>query len=426
MTNNHFETLCLHSGYDPESDTHNSFKPPIYQTSSYTFTFPSDAANLFALKKFGNIYSRLTNPTVSVLAARLAAMEDGVGAVCTSSGHSAQLVALLNLMQTGDHIVVSKALYGGSITQFGKTFKQFGWNADFVDTNIIDEVKAAVKDNTKAIFIESISNPSGMIADIEVIAEIAHDAGIPLIVDNTIPTSYLCRPFEHGADIVTYSTTKFLTGNGSIIGGSIVDSGKFDWSQNDKFPLLTSPDQSYNNLVFNETFGEMAFTVRGIAVGLRDLGACLSPFNAYLAINGIETLSLRMDKHSSNGLKVAQFLEKHPKVNWVSYPGLESNKYYSRVKKYCPKGSSSVFSFSIQGNEVSGKKLVESLKLISHLANVGDARSLIIHPYSTTHSQLSDEQKIKAGVLSDVIRISIGIEHPDDLIADLSQALAQV
>lgn len=417
-----FETLCLHKGLNPAANAQ-AAQVPIYQTSSFVFEDIKDASELFALQKFGNIYSRLTNPTVGALQERLAAISGGVGATVTSSGHAAQLVALFNLLQPGDHIVVSDQLYGGSITQFSKSFKQFGWEATFVNIDEFDAVRNAITDKTKALFVESISNPGGAVGDLEALSGIAHSAGIPLIVDNTIATPYLCQPFQWGADIIVYSTTKFLSGNGSAIGGAIVDNGKFDWTQNDKFPLLAKPDSSYHGLTFAETFGPLAFTVRSIAVGLRDLGCCQSPFNAFLTLNGIETLPLRVEKHAENGLRVAKFLENHPAVAWVSHSGLASSKYYKLRQKYLPQGTSSVFTFGVKGGHENGKKLVESTQLFIHLANVGDARSLILHPASTSHSQLTDEQKQAAGAGPDVIRLSVGLEHADDIIADLDQAL---
>ena len=417
-----FETLCLHKGLNPTANGH-AAQVPIYQTTSFVFDDIQDASELFALQKFGNIYSRLTNPTVGALQERLAAISGGSGAVATSSGHAAQLVALFNLLQSGDHIVVSNQLYGGSITQFSKSFKQFGWNATFVDIQDLDVVQAAIQDNTKALFIESISNPSGVVADIRKLADIAHGAGIPLIVDNTIATPYLCQPFDWGADIIVYSTTKFLSGNGSAIGGAVVERGSFDWKQNDKFPLLAKEDSSYHGLCFAESFGSLAFTVRAIAVGLRDLGCCQSPLNAFLTLNGIETLPIRVEKHAENGLRVAKFLESHPAVAWVSHSGLSSSPSYALRQKYLPQGTSSVFTFGVKGGYEAGKQLVESVELFLHLANVGDSRSLILHPASTSHSQLTDEQKQAAGAGEDVVRLSVGLEHIDDLIADLDQAL---
>lgn len=420
-----FETLCLHAGLNAKNQNGAS-QIPVYQSASFVFEDAQSASDLFALKKFGNIYSRLTNPTVSALQERLASLDGGTGAVAVSSGHAAQLVALFNLMQSGDHIVVSRQLYGGSITQFSKSFRQFGWEASFVDIDDVATVRAAIRKNTKAIFVESVANPSCAIADIEKLADIAHAAGIPLIVDNTVATPYLCRPIEWGADIVVYSTTKFLTGNGTTMGGAIVEAGSFDWSQNDKFPLLAKPDSSYHGLSFHQTFGKLAFTVRAIAVGLRDLGTTLAPFSAFLILLGTETLPLRMQKHAENGIDVARFLQSHPKVAWVSHAGLEKNPHKTRQEKYLPRGAGSVFSIGLKGGYEAGKKLVENVSLFLHLANIGDARSLILHPASTSHSQLSDEQKLEAGAGPDVVRFSIGLEHVDDLIRDLGVALAKV
>ena len=419
-----FNSICVHAGNNP--DETGARQIPIHQSASFVFKSAKQAADLFALKEIGYIYSRLTNPTISALQERMSAVEGGVGAIACSSGHAAQLTAFHNLLQSGDEFIASKKLYGGSINQFKNSFKQYGWHAKFVDTQNIDEVKSAINNKTKFIFIESLSNPEGAVSDIKTLANIAHENSIPLLVDNTIATAFLVKPIEHGADIVINSTTKFITGNGSAVGGVIIDSGNFNWSQSNKFPLLCQPDPSYHGLKFHEACGNMAFTFRGIAVGLRDLGAVMAPMNAFLTMLGLETLPLRMAKHCFNALKVAEFLDSHDKVDWVKYPGLKSNKYHNLATKYLKGGFGAVFTFGVKGGEESGKKIVDSCKLFSHVANVGDARSLIIHPASTTHSQLSEEEKKLSNSSNDVLRVSIGIEDAEDIIADLSQALDQV
>ncbi|PGH53482.1 O-acetylhomoserine aminocarboxypropyltransferase [Azospirillum palustre] len=418
-----FETRAIHAGAAPDPAT-GARQTPIYQTTSFVFENVDDAASLFNLQKVGFIYSRLTNPTVAVLEERLANLEGGAGATATSSGHAAQLLALFPLMAPGDHIVASKKLYGGSLNQLGISFpRAFGWQPSFVDTDTVDNVKAALTENTKAIFVESLANPGGVVTDIEAIAKIADEAGIPLIVDNTLATPYLINPIQWGATLVVHSTTKFLSGNGTSVGGVVVDSGKFDWSKSGKFPALSEPDPGYHGLRFHETFGHLAFTIHGHAVGLRDLGPSQAPMNAFLTLNGIETLPLRMQRHADSALKVAQFLESHPAVGWVSYAGLESSKYRDLAKKYLPRGAGAVLTFGVKGGFEAGVKVVESVELFSHLANIGDARSLIIHPSSTTHRQLSAEAQASAGAGPDVIRLSIGLETPEDIIADLDQAL---
>jgi len=417
-------SLCVHAGNQP--DETGSRQIPIHQTSSFVFKSAEHAANLFALKEVGYIYSRLTNPTISALQERMAAIEGGVGAVACASGHAAQLTAFHNLLQSGDEFIASKKLYGGSINQFKNSFKQYGWNVTFVDVDSLDEIQKAITPKTKFIFVESLSNPEGAVADIKAISKVAHDNGIPLLVDNTIATAALTRPIENGADIIINSTTKFLTGNGSTVGGVFIDSGNFDWGQNDKFPLLTQADPSYHGLKFYEACGNLAFTFRGIAIGLRDLGAVMAPMNAFLTMLGLETLPLRMEKHCANALKVAKFLEDHEKVEWVKYPGLKSSPYHMLANQYLENGHGAVFTFGIKGGDVSGKKLVDSCELISHVANVGDSRSLIIHPSSTTHSQLSTEEKQLSSSTDDVVRISVGIENIADIIADLEKALSKI
>ena len=419
-----FESLCVHAGNTP--DETGARQIPIHQSASFVFKDSKHAADLFALKELGFIYSRLTNPTISSLQEKMSLLESGVGAVACSSGHAAQMTAFHNLLQSGDEFIASSKLYGGSINQFKNSFKQYGWKVKFVDVENFDEVEKAINHKTKFIFAESLSNPCSVVSDIKKLSEIAHSNQIPLIIDNTIATCALIKPIEYGADIIINSTTKFLNGSGSAIGGVIIDSGNFDWSQNDKFPLLTQADPSYHGLKFHEVCGNMAFTFRSIAVGLRDLGAVMSPMNAFLTMVGIETLPLRMQKHCDNALKVAKFLESHEKIGWVKYPGLKSSNHYEIAQKYLKNGFGAVFTFGIKGGDIAGKKLVDSCQLFSHVANVGDSRSLIIHPSSTTHSQLSDEEKEKSGSGPDVIRVSIGIENIDDIIDDLSNALDKI
>lgn len=419
-----FETLAVHAGGAPDPAT-GARQTPIYQTTSFVFDDADHAASLFNLQVPGFIYSRLTNPTVSVLEERVAALEGGIGSTATASGHAAQILALFPLMQPGDEIVAANKLYGGSINQMGHSYRKFGWNASFVDPDDPDNFRRAITDRTRAIFIESLANPGGVVTDLEAISAVAHEAGIPLIVDNTLATPYLCRPFEHGVDIVVHSTTKFLSGNGTAIGGIVVDSGNFNWMQNDKFPSLSKPAPEYHNLTFAESFGELSYTIYGHAIGLRDLGASQSPMNAFLTLLGIETLPLRMDKHCSNALAVAQRLSSHSAVDWVSYAGLETDKYYELGRRYLPKGTGAVMTVGLKGGYDAGVKMVEAVELFSHLANIGDARSLIIHPASTTHRQLTEEQLIAAGAGPEVVRLSIGIESPGDIIADLDQALSR-
>tara|TARA_A100001015_G_scaffold81158_1_gene89884 strand:+ start:5600 stop:6883 length:1284 start_codon:yes stop_codon:yes gene_type:complete len=417
-----FATRSVHAGADPDPAT-GARSLPIVQSTAFVFKDADHAAALFGLEDTGYIYSHLTNPTVSAFQARVASLEGGVGATCTASGHSAQLLALFALMESGDDFIASNKLYGGSITQFGHTFKKFGWNVIFVDPVDPENFKQAVTPNTKAIFTESLANPGGIVCDIERIAEIAHAAGVPLIVDNTLPSPALCRPIEYGADIVVHSTTKFISGHGNAMGGAVVDSGKFDWAQNDKFKSLTEPCGAYHGLNFYEKFGPMAYTLYGHAVGLRDLGPTMSAMNAYLSITGAETLPLRMRKHADNALEVATFLTQHSEVEWVSYAGLADNPFYALAQKYCPEGAGAVFTFGVKGGYDAGIKVVDKCQLLSHLANIGDTRSLIIHPASTTHRQLTDAQKVAAGAGPDVVRLSIGIEDAKDVMADLDQAL---
>ncbi len=421
-----FETLAIHAGAAPDPAT-GARSTPIYQTTSYVFDDADAAASLFNLQTYGYIYSRLGNPTVSVLEERVAALEGGRGAIATASGHAAQQLALFTLMEPGASFVAANKLYGGSVTQFTRTFKKFGWHCDMVDVEDLAAVKLALEKPTcKALFCESLANPGGVISDLETLAGLAHEAGVPLIVDNTMASPALCRPFEFGADIVIHSTTKFISGHGNAMGGMVVDSGKFDWAQNDKFPSLTKPEPAYHGLVFYETFGDLALTVHGHAVGLRDLGPTMAPMNAFLAITGAETLPLRMQRHSENADKIARYLDSHPKVSWVSYAGLEGNKYRRLADKYLGGKAGSVFTFGVKGGYEAGIKLVEACELFSHLANIGDTRSLILHPASTTHRQLTPEQAEAAGAGPDVIRLSVGLETVGDLIRDLEQALEAI
>jgi O-acetylhomoserine (thiol)-lyase len=419
-----FDTLQIHAGARPDPVT-GARQVPIYQTTAYVFRDAEHAAALFNLQEVGYIYSRLTNPTVAALQERVATLEGGAGAVCCSSGHAAQIMALFPLMAPGRNVVVSTRLYGGSITQFSQSIKRFGWVARFVDIDDLDAVKAAIDDDTRAIFCETIANPGGHIADIRALADVADAAGVPLIVDNTSATPYLCRPIEHGASLVVHSMTKYLTGNGTVTGGVIVDSGTFDWSASDKFPSLSAPEPAYHGLKFHETFGPLAFTFHGITIGLRDLGMTLNPQAAQYTLMGIETLSLRMQRHVENAQIVAQWLEKDDRVAAVTYAGLKSSPYYDRVKKICPKGAGGLFTFTLKSGYDGCIKLVDSLELFSHVANLGDTRSLIIHSASTTHRQLTPAQQDAAGAGSNVVRLSIGIEDVEDIMADLDQALAK-
>jgi O-acetylhomoserine (thiol)-lyase len=419
-----FDTLQIHAGARPDPAT-GARNTPIYQTTAYVFRDADHAAALFNLQEVGYIYSRLTNPTVAVLQERIATLEGGVGGVCCSSGHAAQIMALFPLMQPGMNIVASSRLYGGTITQFSQTIKRFGWSATFVDFDDLDAVKAAIDDNTRAVFCEAIANPGGHITDLDAISAISDAAQIPLIVDNTSATPYLCRPIEHGATLVVHSTTKYLTGNGSVTGGCVVDSGKFDWSATDKFPSLSQPEDAYHGLKFHETFGPLAFTFHGIAIGLRDLGMTMNPQAAHYTLMGVETLSLRMDRHVENAAKLANWLENDPRIDYVTYAGLKSSPYNKLVPSICPKGAGGLFTFAVKGGYDACVKLVNSLEIFSHVANLGDSRSLIIHSASTTHRQLSETQQEAAGAGPNVVRVSIGLENADDLIADLDQALAQ-
>ncbi|MFC3179724.1 O-acetylhomoserine aminocarboxypropyltransferase/cysteine synthase family protein [Cypionkella sinensis] len=417
-----FDTLAIHAATAPDPAT-GARQVPIYQTTAYVFRDADHAAKLFNLQEVGYIYSRLTNPTVSALANRVAALEGGAGAICCSSGHAAQIMALFPLMGPGLNIVASSRLYGGTITQFSQTIKRFGWSAKFVDTDNLLAVEHAIDANTRAIFCETIANPGGYVSDLDALARIADRAGIPLIVDNTTATPYLCKPIEHGATLVVHSATKYLTGNGTVTGGVVVDSGKFDWSANDKFPSLSQPEPAYHGLAFHPALGSMAFTFHSIAVGLRDLGMTMNPQGAHYTLMGIETLGLRMQRHVENAKIVADYLEQDPRVEFVTYAGLNSSPYRKRAESITPKGAGALFTFAVKGGYDACVKLVDNVKLFSHVANLGDTRSLIIHPASTTHRQLEEAAQIKAGAAPNVVRLSIGIEDVRDIIADLDQAL---
>ncbi|MCF2523853.1 O-acetylhomoserine aminocarboxypropyltransferase [Bradyrhizobium sp. G127] len=417
-----FSTLSIHAGAQPDPTT-GARATPIYQTTSFVFNDADHAASLFGLQAFGNIYTRIGNPTNAVLEERVAALEGGTAALAVASGHAAQLVTFHALLQPGDEFIAARRLYGGSINQFNHSFKNFGWNVVWADTDDISTFEKAVTPKTKAIFIESIANPGGTVTDIEAIAAIARKAGVPLIVDNTLASPYLIKPIDHGADIVLHSLTKFLGGHGNSIGGIIVDAGTFDWSKSGRYPVLSEPRPEYHGIRLQETFGNFAFAIAARVIGLRDLGPALSPFNAFLILTGIETLPLRVQRHSDNAKAVAEWLSNHPAVAWVSYAGLPGDRYHNLARKYSPKGAGAVFTFGLKGGYDAGVSLVSNVKLFSHLANVGDTRSLIIHPASTTHSQLSDEQKAQAGAGVDVVRLSVGLEDKEDLIADLDQAL---
>jgi O-acetylhomoserine (thiol)-lyase len=419
-----FDTLQVHAGNTPDPAT-GARQVPIYQTTAYVFKDTDHAARLFNLQEVGYIYSRLTNPTVSALAERVRALEGGAGAVCCSSGHAAQIMALFPLMGPGRNVIASTRLYGGTVTQFNHTIRRFGWSVKFVDFDDLKALEATIDGDTRAIFCESIANPGGYITDLDAVAKVADNAGLPLIVDNTSASPYLCRPIEHGATIVVHSATKYLTGNGTVTGGVIVDSGKFDWSKSGKFPSLSEPEPAYHGLAFHPALGAMAFTFHSIAVGLRDLGMTMNPQGAHYTLMGLETLSLRMERHVANAVKVAEWLERDPRVEYVTYAGLKSSPWYDRVARICPKGAGAIFTFAMKGGYEACVKLVNGLELFSHVANLGDTRSLVIHSASTTHRQLTPEQQAAAGAAPNVVRLSIGIENPEDLVADLDQALAK-
>ncbi len=420
-----FNTLAIHAGAQPDPAT-GARVTPIYQTTSYVFDNAEHAASLFNLEAFGNIYTRIMNPTQAVLEARVAALEGGTAALAAASGHAAQLLAFHVLLEPGDEFIASRQLYGGSINQFNHAFKKFGWNVVWADGNDPASFEAAVSPKTKLIFIESIANPGGVVLDVAAIAAVAKKAGVPLLVDNTLATPYLFRPKEHGADIVLHSLTKFMGGQGNSLGGILVDCGTFDWIASGRYPTLSQPNPSYNGMVMAETFGNFAFAIAARVLSLRDLGPAIAPLNAFLIINGLETLPLRIARHCENAMAVAGWLEMHPKVDWVNYAGLPGNRYHELAKRLMPKGAGAVFTFGLKGGYEAGLKLVAGVKLFSHLANIGDTRSLIIHPASTTHSQLTPEQRAAAGAGDDVVRLSVGLEDAADIIGDLEQALEGV
>ncbi len=420
-----FNTLAIHAGAQPDPAT-GARATPIYQTTSFVFDDVDHAAALFNLEAFGNIYTRITNPTQAVLEGRMAALEGGTAALAVASGHAAQALVFHTLLEPGDEFVAARQLYGGSINQFTHSFKKCGWEVRWADTTDPDLFRAAVTPKTKAIFVELIANPGGVVTDLQRVAEVAKEAGVPFIVDNTLATPYLLRPKEHGADIVVHSLTKFLGGHGNSIGGAIVDCGTFDWIKSGRYPTLSAPSASYHGITLAETFGNFAFAIACRVLGLRDLGPAISPFNAFLILTGIETLPLRMQRHCDNALAVATWLAANDKIAWVNYAGLPGNKFNALAKHYAPKGAGAVFTFGLKGGYDAGIALVSNVKLFSHLANIGDTRSLIIHPASTTHRQLTDEQRVKAGAGPEVVRLSVGLENVEDLIGDLDQALAAV
>jgi len=418
-----FETLCLHAGQIPDAQT-GSRALPIYQTTSYVFESTEQAASLFNLATFGNVYTRLSNPTTAVFEERVAALENGRAAVATASGQAAEMVAFLNILEKGDHVVSSAKVYGGTYTMLAVNFAKFGIESTLVDPDDPENFRKALKPNTKAIFSETLGNPAINVVDIAAVAKIAHEAGIPFIVDNTAASPYLCRPFDHGADIVVHSATKFLGGHGTTMGGVVVESGKFPWD-NGKFPAMTEPSQGYHGVKFYETFGDFGFTMKARMEILRVFGPSLAPFNAWQLLQGIETLPVRMDRHCANARLAAEFLQSHPKVSWVNYPGLDGSPYKELANRYMPKGAGSLIAFGIRGGFDAGVKFIEALTFVSHLANIGDAKSLVIHPASTTHRQLSEEEQRKAGVPPDMVRLSIGLESANDILWDLEQALAK-
>lgn len=418
-----FDTLALHAGQAPDSETL-SRAVPIYQTSSYVFKSSEHAANLFGLKEFGNIYTRLMNPTTDVLEKRLAALDGGVGALALASGQSATTFAVLNIAQAGQNIISTNYLYGGTYNLFHYTLPKLGITVKFVDSSDPENIRKAIDANTRLVYTESVGNPKNNVDDFEAIGRIAHEAGIPFVVDNTVTTPYLFNPLKHGADIVVYSLTKFIGGHGTSIGGAVVDGGNFPWN-NGKFPEIAEPDPSYHGLNYWEALGNLSYILKMRLTLLRDIGAALSPFNSFLILQGLETLHVRMARHVENAQKVAEWLEKHPLVSWVNYAGLPSHKDYERGRKYLPKGSGAIIGFGIKGGVEAGKKFIDSVKLLSHLANIGDAKSLVIHPASTTHQQLTEDEQVSSGVTADFIRLSVGIEDVHDIIADIDQALKE-
>ena len=416
-----FETLALHAGQIPDPAT-GARAAPIYQTTSFVFDSAEHAASLFNLQTFGNVYSRISNPTVAVFEERMAALEGGRAALATATGQAAEAVALMTLLEAGDHVVSAATLYGGTHTLLGVNLKKFGIEATFVDADDPENFRRALKPNTKALYAETLGNPSINVVDIAAVGAIAHDAGIPFVVDNTVPSPYLCQPLEHGADIVVHSATKYIGGHGTTMGGVIVESGKFPWG-NGKFPGMTTPSTGYHGVIFHETFGDFGYTMRCRMETMRTFGPALAPFNAWMLLQGLETLPVRMDRHCANALKVAEFLSAHPQVTWVNYPGLPGNKYYDLTRKYMPKGASGLLSFGIKGGAAAGEKFIDAATFMSHLANIGDAKTLVIHPASTTHRQMSEDEQVKAGVLPEMIRVSVGIETLDDILWDLDQSL---
>lgn len=417
-----FDTIALHGGQEPDSAT-NSRAVPIYQTTAYTFNSPEHAANLFELKEFGNIYTRLMNPTTDVLEKRVAMLEGGVGALAVASGQAAITYAVLNIAKAGDEIVSASSLYGGTYNLFAHTLSKLGIKTIFVNSDNPADFEAAITEKTRLIYGEALGNPKLNVLDIEGLAKVAHKHNIPLIVDNTVPSPCLLRPIEHGADVVVHSATKYLGGHGTSMGGIIVDSGKFDWAKSGKFPELTEPDPSYHGVKYTESFGNMAYILKIRLQLLRDMGATISPFNSFMLLQGIETLHLRMPRHCENALKIAKFLQGHEKVSWVNYPGLETHKDFNLAQKYLPNGQGGIIGFGVKGGKQAGVEFIKKIKLLSHLANIGDAKTLVIHPASTTHQQLSEEELISTGVTADFIRLSIGLEDADDIIADINQAL---
>jgi len=415
-----FSTRSLHAGHTPDAASH-ARAVPIYQSTSFTFDNSEHAAALFALQQFGNIYSRIMNPTTDVFEQRVASLEGGIAGLATASGQAAQFLAITSLMGPGDELVAASTLYGGTYTQFDVSLRRLGIDVKFVEPDDPENFRKAITPKTRALYGETIANPRMNVLDIERVAAIAHEAGVPLVVDNTMASPYLCRPIEYGADIVVHSATKFLGGHGTSIGGIIVDAGKFKWT--DKYPALTKPSPGYHGMVFSEVFGDLAFIIKARVEGLRDLGPCISPFNSFLFLQGIETLKFRMEQHSRNALQVAEWLEKNKAVSWVKFPGLKSSPYYAISQKYLPLGQGSIVTFGIKGGAEAGKKLIDSVKVFSHLANLGDSKSLIIHPATTTHQQLNDQQQLQAGVTKDLVRLSVGVEDVDDLIWDLDQAI---
>ncbi len=418
-----FGTLCLHAGQIPDAAT-GSRAVPIYQTTSYVFDSADHAASLFNLQTFGNVYSRISNPTVAVFEERMAALEGGRAALAASSGQAAQMCALLTILREGDEIVSASTLYGGTYSQFDVTFRQFGINTVFVNPDDPENFRKALTSRTRVLYAETMGNPQINVLDIEAVAKIAREAGVPLIVDNTFASPYLCQPINFGADIIIHSATKFIGGHGTTMGGVVVESGKFPWG-NGKFPMMTEPSRGYHGVIFHETFGDFGYTMKCRMETMRTLGPALSPFNAWMLLQGLETLHVRMERHVANAVEVARFLENHARVSWVNYPGLRSSKYHALAQKYLPKGTGSIMTFGIKGGMDAGVKFIEALQFCSHLANVGDAKTLVIHPASTTHRQLSEEEQVKAGVGPDMIRLSIGIEDVNDILWDIDQALAQ-